>query len=140
LVRGTRTTKYVTGPIEEYSKFLELPGINFILMNIENQKNIGYETLCITLKEVLATNNIILAKEIERILENNQLPKPILHERTNDLSTTFYKIDLTSDQIEEVVDILLALEAQFVNEKGEATPMSSYFASLVDTWNSLRHY
>ncbi len=103
----------------------------------KQEKIIGHEVLSITLKEVIATNNITLAKEIERIFKNNQLPKPALHKRPNDISTSFYKIDLQAKQIEEVLDIFIELEAKFVNERGETTPIASLYASLVDSWNNL---
>ena len=94
-------------------------------------------TLNVTLKEVFSRQEFDLVNEIQRILENNQIVKPELHAKPYDETTNYYKVDLTSDQIEKIIDIFFELEASYVGENGETTPTAAFYAGLVDKWNQL---
>ncbi len=73
-------------------------------------------------------------------MKNNKISKPLLHTHKDDLTTAFYKVDLSINQINEICDLLLELEVSYVNDKGETTPMASFYASLVDQWNRLNEF
>jgi len=94
-------------------------------------------TLNVTLKEVFSRQEFELVNEIQRILENNQIVKPELHAKSYDETTNYYKVDLTSDQIEKIIDIFFELEACYAGENGETTPTAAFYARLVDRWNQL---
>ncbi len=94
-------------------------------------------TLNITLKEVFSRQEFELVNEIQRILENNQIAKPELHSKPRDQMTNYYKVDLTPEQIEKIIDIFFELEASYVRENGETTPTAAFYAGLVDKWNQL---
>jgi uncharacterized protein YpuA (DUF1002 family) len=98
---------------------------------------LDYSSLHITLKEVAAIKDIKLTSEIERILKENKIEKPELHSKPYDETTDYFKIDLTSDQIEKIIDHFFNLETQFVGENGETTQTCAFYASLVDIWNRL---
>ena len=103
-----------------------------------NQKNVlDHTTLNITLKEMVSRQEFELAERLNRIIEENKLAKPDLHTKHYDTSTTYYKVDLTSDDIERIIDSFFDLEAAHVGEDGETTPTASFYASLVDKWNRL---
>jgi len=109
--------------------------------NLKKEKNVfGHDSLNITLKELKAKNNSELVSEIERILQNNRIEKPALHSSPNEQSLDFYTVDLSQNQISEIVAIFLELEANSVNEKGEGNSLSSFYASLVDEWNRQINY
>ncbi|MCU7550130.1 hypothetical protein OCK74_13485 [Chitinophagaceae bacterium LB-8] len=94
-------------------------------------------TLNVTLKEVVSRHELELASEIQRILKNNKIQKPDLHLKPYDTTTNYYKVDLTSDHIEKIIDIFFELESSHIGENGETTPTASFYASLVDKWNEL---
>ena len=94
-------------------------------------------TLNVTLKEVFSRQEFELVNEIQRILENNQIAKPELHSQRDDEMTNYYKVDLTPDQIEKIIDIFFELEASYVDENGETTPTAAFYAGLVNKWNQL---
>jgi hypothetical protein len=104
---------------------------------INERDVLDHTTLNVTLKEVVSKQEFELANEIQRILKNNKIEKPDLHLRPYDTTTNYYKVDLTSDHIEKIIDIFFELEACHVGENGETTPIASFYASLVDKWNVL---
>ena len=103
-----------------------------------NEKDVlNHTTLDVTLKELVSRQESELAGEIKRIMQNNQIEKPILHTKKSDALTNYYKVDLTSDNIEKIIDIFLELEVSYVGENGDTTPTADFYASLVDAWNQL---
>ncbi|RYZ18239.1 MAG: hypothetical protein EOO10_26045 [Chitinophagaceae bacterium] len=103
-----------------------------------NQKNVlEHTTLDVTLKELVSRQEFELAAGIKRILQNNQLVKPLLHADPYNVSTAYYNVDLAADEIDRIIDIFFELEACYVGEDGETTPTASFYASLVDKWNKL---
>jgi hypothetical protein len=110
---------------EEYKSLINQPDV------------LDHTTLNITLKELVSKQEFELAENLKRVLENNQIDKPYLHSKPYDTSSTYYKVDLYSDDIEKIIDIFFDLEAAHVSEDGETTPTASFYASLVDKWNKI---
>ena len=103
-----------------------------------NGKNVlNHTTLNVTLKELASRQEFELAAAIKRILQNNQIVKPLVHADPYSVSTTYYKVDMPSSDIEKITDIFFELEASHVNGDGEATPTSSFYGSLADKWSML---
>lgn len=103
-----------------------------------NQNDVlDYTTLNVTLKELVSKHEFEIAAKIKQLLERNKIIKPELHSKPYDTSATYYKVDLTSDDIETIIEMLFELEASHVGEDGETTPTASFYASLVDRWNKL---
>lgn len=98
---------------------------------------LDYTTLNITLKELIAKKDFELTGNIKRIIEHNKIAKPDQHTKPFDTSTNYYKVDLSADEIEKIIDMFFDLEANHVTEDGETTPTSSFYASLIDRWNEL---
>ena len=104
-----------------------------------NQKNVlDHTALNVTLKELVSRQESDLAADLRRIIEHNKIPKPTLHAKPYDTSATYYTIDLSAEDVEKIIDIFFDLEASHVDENGETTPTSSFYASLVDKWSLLR--
>ena len=95
---------------------------------------LDYSTLNVTLEELYAKKNLRLADEIQRILRENTVEKPSLHNKLYEPSTGYYKVDLNADDINEIRDMFLELEVSFVGEDGNTTPTASFYASLADKW------
>jgi len=100
---------------------------------------ISFNTLTVTLKELNAIGNINLATEIERILKNNKIENPELHNKQTDQFTDWFIIDLTSDQIETISDRFFNLEVQYISKEGETASLCAYYGSLADEWNNLNN-
>jgi len=113
-------------------------------MNAEEYKSLVNQpdvldntTLNITLKELVSRQDFELAESLKRVLENNKIDKPDLHSKLYDTSSTYYKVDLSSDDVEKIIDIFFDLDAAHVGEDGETTPTASFYASFVDKWNKI---
>jgi hypothetical protein len=106
--------------------------------NLINKKDVlDYTTLNVTLEELISRQEIELAGAIKRILESNQIAKPQLHSKIDDISTSYHRVTLSYNDIEKIVDIFIELEAIHIGEDGETTPTASFYASLADKWNHL---
>ena len=107
--------------------------------NLINEKNVlDHTTLDVTLKEMASRQEFELAGKLKSIMDNNKIPKPELHSKLYDYKTNYYKVDLSDDDVEKIIDIFFDLEASHVSEDGNTTPTASFYASLVDKWNTLK--
>lgn len=104
---------------------------------IDQKDVLDYTTLNVTLKELVSRQEFDLAGKIKLIIENNKLAKPDLHSKPFETATSYYKVDLSSDDVEKIIDVFFDLEVSHVAENGESTPTASFYASLVDKWNEL---
>jgi hypothetical protein len=95
---------------------------------------LDYTTLNITVKELTAKKDFKLAEEIQRILRDNKIEKPALHDNLDEAATNYYKVDLSDDNIDEIRDMFSDLEVSFVGEDGDTTPTASFYATLADKW------
>jgi hypothetical protein len=98
---------------------------------------LNHTTLNVTLKELVSRQEFELAKEIDRILKNNKIEKPNLHVKPYDTTTNYYKVDLSSDDIEKIIDIFFELETSHLGANGATTPIASFYASLADKWSEV---
>ena len=100
---------------------------------MSDTKVLDYSTLNITLKELTAAKHYPLAEKIKTILQEKQEDKL----RPGDHTGQYFKVDLNTEEINEIVDLFLGLEVEYVGEDGETTPTGSFYASLTDKWNLL---
>ncbi|MFM7894984.1 MAG: hypothetical protein ACKO8L_03405, partial [Flavobacterium sp.] len=47
-------------------------------------------------------------------------------------------IDLSKNQLNDIIDLLIDLEVESLTIDGKSTPQTSHFASLVDKWSSIK--
>lgn len=104
---------------------------------IQEPDVLEHTTLNVTLKEVVAQQEFVLASVLQRILNENKIEKPPLPANQYDVRPNYYKVDLPDEDIEHIIDILSDLEASFTSEEGEPTPTSTFYASLIDKWYRL---
>lgn len=98
---------------------------------------LDHTTLNFTLKELVSRDEFELSGALQRVLENNKIEKPVQPAKAYDTSPTYYRVDLSPDQVDKIVDIFFELEEAHTGENGEPTPISNFYASLVDKWNEL---
>lgn len=99
---------------------------------------LDYTTLNVTLKEVAFKKDAALQASLERILSHNKVDLPAEPGNTAK-GANYYTVDLSPDQVEQILDILFELEAGNVDEDGIATPTGSFYATLVDKWMALKY-
>lgn len=90
---------------------------------------IDYFTIKSTINELVKTGNDSLVDKLLDILNKNKIPKPEKHNRKEDIETNHYKIDLTKNQLNEIIDLLMDLEVESLTLDGESTTLTSHFTS-----------
>jgi hypothetical protein len=78
-----------------------------------------------------------IVEKLENILKYNEIPKPGLHNLKDDKSTSYYKIDLSDDELDEIRDVFLDLEVSTLTEDGEATNKTQHYVTLLNNWLSI---
>jgi hypothetical protein len=95
---------------------------------------INHYSIIETISELKKIDNTKIVDKLLYILEHNEISKPELHNQKNNKFTSFYKVDLTNDELNEIKDILVDLEVSTLTEKGEATSKTMYYVKLLDNW------
>lgn len=99
---------------------------------------IDYLTIKSTINELVETGNDSLVDKLLDILNKNKIPKPEKHNREEDIETNHYNIDLSKNQLNDIIDLLIDLEVESLTIDGESTPLTSHFTSLIDKWSYVK--
>lgn len=97
---------------------------------------LNYHTLNVAYDELIKIEEFELAEKIQFILENNELSKPILHNKKEDKNTSFYEFNLNEEDIIKIQDRFLQLEVNSLSANGESTELTSFYSNLVDEWRN----
>ena len=100
--------------------------------------NIDYLTIKSTINELAKTENVTLVDKLLDILNNNKIAKSEKHNKKEDIKTNHYKIDLSKNQLNDIIDLLMDLEVESLTIDGESTPLTSHFSSLIDKWSTIK--
>ena len=111
--------------------------INCEQIELTTEKLLDFKTLKTTKEELIKSENIKLSSEIERILNENKMFKPDLHNKLNDKETNHYKIDLRLNEIEQIIDMFGDLEVENLGLEYETTNASNLYGTMLDKWNEL---
>ena len=107
---------------------------------IENKNVLDQGTLNVTFQELSKSGRKELASKIDRILSENLIEKPVHHNQPNSKATNYYKVDLDTDSILEIVTMFGDLEAGSLGLDYEPTVSANLFARMLDNWNNLPDY
>jgi hypothetical protein len=102
-----------------------------------SNNSINHYSIIEAINELKKIGNIKIVDKLERILKHNELPKSELHDKKNDKSTSFYKVDLTNEELVEIKDLFLDLEVSTLTEEGEATSRTNHYVTLLNNWDSI---
>ena len=105
------------------------------LILINSRDVLDYTTLNVTLFEVTARKKEELAKQIQRILKNNKIEKPVLYSSPDELLVDYFKVDLPSEDVKRIIHVFRGLETSYMGPKGETTPTAAFYATFIDKWN-----
>jgi len=101
---------------------------------------LDFNTLNETRIQLEKNGSTKLVTEIVRILTENKIEKPELHNDYNIEQIDNFVIDLGLDQIESIVGMFGDLEVRHLGANYESTHSARMFASLLDKWNELPEY
>jgi hypothetical protein len=98
-------------------------------------KSLNYLTITNTIRELTKAGKIEISNNLSDILHNNELKKTEKHNKKDDLKTSFYKIELEENVVEEIIDLLLDLEVESLTENGDASELTNYYVNLINHWS-----
>ncbi|MDA9189415.1 hypothetical protein N9O57_00370 [bacterium] len=91
-----------------------------------------------TLEETITLideKNQAISEKLKKILNSTPVSKPKNHK--GDASSDFFKIDLTNEELEFVVEVIQDAEVSALGNNGETTPMASHYSELLNIWNAI---
>ena len=100
-------------------------------------KSLSYSTITNTINELVKAEKTDVSNKLLDILNNHELVKPEKHNKKEDLTTSFFKIELENNILEEIIDFLFDLEAESLSENGEATERTNYYVYLLNDWSKI---
>lgn len=101
------------------------------------QNALSYGILKVTIDELLLGEEVRLANEVRNNMQKNVIVKPPLHNSISDLTSNHYFIEMSSEDIESIMDFFFELEAKSINADGEGTPRTKLYSSILDSWSKL---
>jgi len=107
---------------------------------IKNENVLDQGTSNVTSQELAKSGREELVSEIDRILLENLIEKPVNHNRPDDQETNYFRIDLDTDSIEEIVSMFGDLEIGALGLDYESTASANFYARILDKWNNLLDY
>jgi len=100
--------------------------------------SLDYFTIKSTLDELTKIGKTEIVNNLLDILNYNNLAKPEKHNRQNDITTTYYKIELSSEYLDEIIDLFLDLEISSLSKNGESTNSTNHYVNLLDKWLKIK--
>jgi hypothetical protein len=104
---------------------------------IKSKDVLDRATLNVTIEELERIGDTRLTREVKRILTSNKIEKPTLHNKQDDLTTEYYKIDLTTADIDFIVSMFGNREVESLGRDYETTRAASFYATMLDKWNKM---
>lgn len=110
-------------------------------MNAMNKESnvLDFKTLQVTKNQLHKVGFFRLESAIQHILKYNKILKPSL-DKLNQSNLHYYEIDLSVDDITDIVDMLADLEVSSLDINYNTTRAATYYAELLDKWNNLPNY
>lgn len=70
-------------------------------------KTIDYNSISEAITELSKIGQIEIVTKLENILENNEVEKPKLHNRKEDKTTSYYRVNLAEEELEVITNLFL---------------------------------
>jgi len=70
-------------------------------------------------------------------LENNEVEKPKLHNRKEDKTTSYYRVNLAEEELEVITNVFLDLEVGSLTEDGEVGNSTDRYVKLLNNWSNI---
>ncbi len=95
---------------------------------------LDFKTLRETIKILSELESEILMNKLLEIIDNNEIQKPDKHNRKQDIKTSYFNIDLTEDEIDEIIDLLEENQMKFVGDGDNHEQLFYHYSDLIDNW------
>jgi hypothetical protein len=98
---------------------------------------IDYTSLSEAITELSKIGLKEIVTKLENILENNEVEKPKLHNRKEDKTTSYYRVNLAEEELEVITNVFLDLEVGSLTEDGEVGNSTDRYVKLLNNWSNI---
>ncbi|WP_348825602.1 hypothetical protein [Flavobacterium aestuarii] len=95
---------------------------------------INYITLTNTIKALSDEGKVKLIDKLLDNLAHNEIPKSERHSRKKDITTSHFAVDLSDNEVAEIIGILEEIQLRFVGEGDGNDQKYYYYLDLIDNW------
>lgn len=96
---------------------------------------IDYLNLTHTIKALSESGKVKLIDKLLDILKHNEIPKSGKHNKKKDITTSHFAIDLSDNEVDEIIEVLQEIQLRFVGEDGDGNEQEYfYYLELIDRW------
>lgn len=98
---------------------------------------IDYTSLSEAITELSKIGLKEIVTKLENILENNEVEKPKLHNRKEDKTTSYNRVNLAEEELEVITNVFLDLEVGSLTEDGEVGNSTDRYVTLLNNWSNI---
>ena len=98
---------------------------------------IDYNSIIEAINELTKIGKKEIVLDLQTILKHNEITKPEKHNRKDDLFTSYFEVDLSEDDLDEIVDLFADLEVASLTDEGEAGSKTDHYVFLLDKWSNI---
>ena len=96
---------------------------------------IDYLSLTNTIKALSESGKVKLIDKLLDILQHNEIPKSAKNKKKNDITTSHFTVDLSDNEVDEIIEVLQEIQLEFVGEDGDGNDQEYYYyLELIDRW------
>ncbi len=95
---------------------------------------INYSSLKATIDELSNSERQDLVDRLLDMLHNNEVKKPEKHNRKDDIYTSNFNVNLTEDELDDVIEFLQNSQMKYVGDGEENEAKFYYYSDLLDSW------
>ena len=98
------------------------------------KNSLNYISIASTILQVEQEKKHHLAEKLDYILTNNEIKKPELHNRKDDLITSYFKIEISENDLEEIIEVISNSIINSFDQDRNPTSSTYMFEELIDQW------
>jgi hypothetical protein len=103
------------------------------------KNSLDYISLVSTILQVKKEEKYHLAEILDYILTNNEIEKSVLHNRKDDLVTSYFKIEISENELEEIIEVISNSIANSFDQDSNPTSSTYMFEELIDKWLNINN-
>jgi len=101
------------------------------------KNTLDFISILSTLLQAEQTGKTDVVEKLDFILTNNEIEKPEKHNRKDDLTTSYFRIEVSKNELNDILDIISNSISNSFDENNEPTSSTYMFEDLIDKWNKI---
>ena len=101
------------------------------------KNTLDFVSILSTVRQVEHEKKHHLVEKLDYILTNNEIVKPKKHNRKEDLTTSYFKIEISKNDLEEILEVISNSISNSFDNKSNPTSSTCMFENLHDEWSQI---